>query len=128
MSAFDRFCAATKRTVKKITDKTEEVFDSVATSIKIKNLETKIDELYEDLGRIVYRDCHTEEDLEEEKLKVIAAIDALFDRIAELKAAVAPATEDVAEEAVEAENDVAADAEVATEEAAEPAESTNEEN
>jgi hypothetical protein len=45
----------------------------------------KIDEQYENLGRIVYRDLHTEEDLEEEKLRVIAAIDALFDRITELK-------------------------------------------
>ena len=85
MSAFNRFCNATKRTVKKVTDKAEELFDSAANAIKIKNLEAKIDEQYEDLGRIVYRDLHTEEDLEEEKLRVIAAIDALFDRITELK-------------------------------------------
>lgn len=116
MSAFNRFCAATKRTVKKITNKTEEVFDSVANSIKIKNLEMKIDELYEDLGRIIYRDLHTEENLEEEKLQVIAAIDALFDRISELKAAAAPAAEETAEEAAEEV------AEVVTEEAAAPAE------
>ena len=113
MSAFNRFCTATKRTVKKITDKTEEVFDSVANSIKIKNLEMKIDEQYENLGRIVYRDLHTEEDLEEDKLKVIAAIDALFDLIAELKEASTPAAT-TEEEA----------AEVVTEEAEAPAEET----
>lgn len=85
MSAFNRFCNATKRTVKKVTDKAEELFDSAANAIKIKNLEAKIDEQYEDLGRIIYRDLHTEEDLEEDKLRVIAAIDALFDRLEELK-------------------------------------------
>ena len=122
MSAFNRFCAATKRTVKKITDKTEEVFDSVSTSIKIKNLEMKVDELYEDLGRIVYRDLHTEEDLEEEKLKVIAAIDALFDRIAELKAASAPAPAEAAEENAEP---VAEDTAAPAEEAATPADTTD---
>ena len=85
MSTFNRFCNNVKHTFKKISDKTEELFDSAANSVKIKNLEMKIDEQYENLGRIVYRDLHTEEDLEEEKLRVIAAIDALFDRITELK-------------------------------------------
>ncbi len=96
MSAFNRFCDATKRTVKKVTDKAEELFDSAASAIKIKNLEAKIDEQYEDLGRIIYRDLHTEEDLEEDKLRVIAAIDALFDRLEELKAK--PVKEEAAEE------------------------------
>ena len=91
MSTFNRFCNNVKNTFKKLSDKTEELFDSAANSVKIKNLEMKIDEQYENLGRIVYRDLHTDEDLEEEKLRVIAAIDALFDRIAELKTA--PATE-----------------------------------
>lgn len=109
MSIFNRAWIATKRTAKKISDKTEELIDSATLSVKIKNLEMKIDELYETLGRIVYRDLHTEEDLEEEKLKAIASIDALFDRIAELKAAKktaeeaeeAPATEEPAEAAEE---------------------------
>ena len=98
MSAFNRFCNATKRTVKKVTDKAEELFDSAANAIKIKNLEAKIDEQYEDLGRIVYRDLHTEEDLEEEKLRVIAAIDALFDRLEELKSKPEEAEEECAAE------------------------------
>ena len=64
----------------------------------------KIEEKYEDLGRLVYRDLHTEEDLEEEKLRIIAEIDALFDTIAELKAAPteeAPTEEPAAEAASE---------------------------
>ena len=86
MSTFNRFCNNVKNTFKKISDKTEELFDSAANSVKIKNLEMKIDEQYENLGRIVYRDLHTEEDLEERKLEIIAKIDALFDELEALKA------------------------------------------
>ena len=117
MSVFNRFCNATKRTVKKVSDKAEELFDSTATLIKIKNLEAKIDEQYEDLGRIVYRDLHTEEDLEEEKLRVIAAIDALFDRLEELKAT----TEAPAETEDKTESEPAPEAPVAEETKEEPA-------
>lgn len=124
MSAFNRFCNATKRTVKKVTDKAEELFDSAANAIKIKNLEAKIDEQYEDLGRIVYRDLHTEEDLEEEKLRVIAAIDALFDRLEELKSAPAETEEECAteEECCECCKEAAAEAVAADEPAETPAE------
>ena len=117
MSVFNRFCDATKRTVKKVSDKAEELFDSTATLIKIKNLEAKIDEQYENLGRIVYRDLHTEEDLEEEKLRVIAAIDALFDRLEELKAT----TEAPAETEDKTEAEPAPEAPVAEETKEEPA-------
>ena len=115
MSAFNRFVNATKRTFKKIADKTEEVVDSAVDSIKIKNLEIKIDEQYENLGRIVYRDLHTEDDLEEEKLRVIAEIDALFDRIEELKNGckeeAAESEEAPAEEAAEESTEEKADEE-----------------
>ena len=110
MSAFNRFVAATKRTAKKISNKTEEVFDSAAHSFKIKNLEMKMDELYEELGRIVYRDLHTDEDLEEQKMQIVAELDGLFDRISLLKeemqknkkkAEEAEAAEETTEEATE---------------------------
>lgn len=116
MSTFNRFCNNVKSTFKKISDKTEELFDSASNTIKIKNLEMKIDEQYENLGRIVYRDLHTEEDLEEEKLRVIAAIDALFDRITELKSA--PAAE---AECADASKDAAQGEQPAAEPAAEKA-------
>jgi len=96
MSTFNRFFNNVRKTFKKISDKTEELIDTTANCVKIKNLEMKIDEQYENLGRIVYRDLHTEEDLEEEKLRVIAAIDALFDRLEELKTK--PVKEEAAEE------------------------------
>jgi len=103
MSTFNRFCNAARRTAGKITDRAGELVDNATAAVKIKGLEMRIDEQYENLGRVIYRDLHTEESLEEEKLRIIAAIDALFDRIAELKGEVAePAEEpEAAEEAAE---------------------------
>lgn len=85
MSAFNRFCAKAREVAAKVTDKAEELVDSASKSLKIKSLEMRIDEQYEKLGCLVYRDLHVDEDLEEEKLQVIAAIDALFDELAVLK-------------------------------------------
>ena len=93
MSAFRRFCTATKRTANKVANKAEELADSAVLAVKIKNLEMKVEEKYEELGRLVYRDLHTDDDLEEEKLALVAAIDGLFDAIAELKYETAPAAE-----------------------------------
>ena len=120
MSTFNRFCNNVKNTFKKISDKTEELFDSAANSVKIKNLEMKIDEQYENLGRIVYRDLHTEEDLEEEKLRVIAAIDALFDRITELKSEPIKEAEFTDVSDAEADGEQPAAEEIAEEPACEP--------
>ena len=86
MSTFNRFCAKVRRATLKMTGKVEESVDNAAASVRAKNLEIQIDEQYENLGRIVYRDLHTEEDLEEKKLEIIAAIDAMFDELEEIKA------------------------------------------
>ena len=86
MSTFNRFCAKVRRGFIKMGDKVEELGDNAASSVRAKGLEIRIDEQYENLGRIVYRDLHTEENLEEEKLAVIAAIDALFDELEQIKA------------------------------------------
>ena len=103
MSTIRRICDATKRTAKKIVKKAGDLADSALTALKIRNLEMKIEEKYEDLGAVVYRDLHTDDILEEEKLRIIAEIDALFDALAELKGTVsdgeAPAEEAPAEEA-----------------------------
>ena len=91
MSTFNRFLGKMGRGVKKVTNKVtgkvEEIGDNAAASVRAKTLEIHIDEQYENLGRIVYRDLHTEEDLEEQKLEIIAAIDAMFDELEEIKAA-----------------------------------------
>ena len=96
MSEFNRFCSAAKRTAGKITTKAGELADLAALKLKIKGLQLRIDEQYEKLGELVYRDLHTEDDLEAEKLAVIAAIDGLFDQLSELEgrcSAEPPATE-----------------------------------
>lgn len=85
MSAFNRFCAKAREVAAKVTDKAEALVDSASKSLKIKSLEMRIDEQYENLGRLIYRDLHIDEDLEEEKLEIIAAIDGLFDELAILK-------------------------------------------
>ena len=86
MSTFNRFCAKIGRGFRKLGDKVEDTCDSAAAAVRAKGLQIRIDEQYEHLGRIVYRDLHTEEDLEERKLEIIAKIDALFDELEALKA------------------------------------------
>lgn len=86
MSTFRRLCTATKRTAKQVVDKAESLADSAVTAVKIKNLEMKIDEKYEELGRLIYRDLHIDESLEEQKLALIAEIDGLYYAIDSLKA------------------------------------------
>lgn len=85
MSRFNRFCSKARRAAERVADKAEELVDSAARSVKVKSLEMRIDEKYEALGRVIYRDLHTDEVLEEEKLELIAAIDALYDELALLK-------------------------------------------
>jgi len=87
MSKMNRFFAKVGRGFKKVGAKVEDTCDSAAEAVRAKGLEIRIDEQYENLGRIVYRDLHTDEDLEETKLEIIAKIDALFDELEELKAA-----------------------------------------
>ena len=85
MSVFNRFCAKARSVAGKVTDKAEELVGSAARSVKIKALEIRIDEQYENLGKLIYRDLHIDEDLEDEKLALVATIDALYDELALLK-------------------------------------------
>ena len=98
MSKLNRFFAKAKNAAKKVADKAECAVDSAAKSVKVKSLEIRVDEQYEKLGKLVYRDLHTDDNLEEEKLEIIAAIDALFDQIAVLKAEKEEADEAPAED------------------------------
>ena len=103
MSKMNRFFAKVGRGFKKVGAKVEDTCDSAAEAVRAKGLEIRIDEQYENLGRIVYRDLHTEEDLEEMKLEIIAKIDALFDELEELKAAKAARKAEPEEEPCECE-------------------------
>ena len=109
MSVFNRFCAKARGVAGKVTDKAEELVGSAARSVKIKALEIRIDEQYENLGKLIYRDLHIDEDLEDEKLALVAAIDALYDELALLKG------ENTVDEAQDAEQESAEES-TATEE------------
>ena len=110
MSKMNRFFAKVGRGFKKFGAKVENTYDNAADSVRAKGLEIRIDEQYENLGRVVYRDLHTDEVLEEEKLALIAAIDALYDERALLKGE--PVSEET-EEAEEAQAPEAVEAEAA---------------
>lgn len=85
MSTFDHLRAKARHTAIEIGERVEELSDCTAISIKMRNLELRIEEQYERLGRVVYHDLHTDKNLEEKKLQIIATIDALFDEHEVLK-------------------------------------------
>ena len=85
MSFNNRVCESAKKTAKLVGEKAEGLVDSATKAVKIKSLEFKLEEQYEKLGEVVYRDCHVDDDLEEERLAVMAAIDAIFDELAVLR-------------------------------------------
>lgn len=93
MSTLNRFLAKARRAAEIAADKASELAADASHAMKLKSLQIRIDEQYEKLGELVYRDLHVEESLEEEKLAVIAAIDALFDELSILTAEDAPAKE-----------------------------------
>lgn len=116
MSKMNRFFAKVGNGFKKFGEKVGDTCDNAADSVRAKGLEIRIDEQYENLGRLTYRAQHTGEDLEQEVMEVIAKIDALFDEMESIKAA-KEARKDKKEEAPAEE--CACECECAAEEATE---------
>ncbi|MBQ3064596.1 MAG: hypothetical protein IJC99_07365 [Clostridia bacterium] len=85
MSNWSRFLAKTQTAAEKVASKASALAAEASHAMKLKAMQSRIDEQYEKLGELVYRDLHVEESLEDEKLAVIAAIDALFDELLILK-------------------------------------------
>ena len=85
MSTFNRFLGKIGRGFKKVGDKVEGIGDSAADSVRAKTLQIRIEEQYELLGEVVYRSQHTEEDLGEKVMELMATIDALFDELETIK-------------------------------------------
>lgn len=85
MSTFDHLRVKARHTAIEIGERVEEFSDCTTISIKMKNLEMRIDELYERLGRVVYHELHAGKDLSDKKMELIAEIDALFDEHEVLK-------------------------------------------
>ena len=112
MSAFNRFCKKAKRAAVKVGDKAGEMMQSVSRSVKIKSLEMRVDEKYEELGKIVYQDLYVDESLEDQKLQIIAEIDALFAEIAVLKEETDEDVEDIDEEELAQDDEPAQEADI----------------
>ena len=112
MSAFNRFCKKAQRAAVKVGDKAGEMMQSVSRSVKIKSLEMRVDEKYEELGKIVYQDLYVDESLEDQKLQIIAEIDALFDEIAVLKEETDEDVEDIDEEELAQDDEPAQEADI----------------
>lgn len=112
MSAFNRFCKKAKRAAVKVGDKAGEMMQSVSRSVKIKSLEMRVDEKYEELGKIVYQDLYVDESLEDQKLQIIAEIDALFAEIAVLKEEKDEDVEDIDEEELAQDDEPAQEADI----------------
>ncbi len=79
MSTFDQLRAKARHTAIEIGERVEELSDCTTISIKMKNLELRMEEQYERLGRVVYHELHTGKDHSQKKMEIIATIDALFD-------------------------------------------------
>ena len=120
MSTFNRFLGKVGRSFKKVGDKVEGIGDSAADSVRAKTLQIRIEEQYELLGEVVYRSQHTEEDLGEKVMELMATIDGLFDELETIKAKKA-ARKAAKEAAKEAAEEAAAEEAVAEEVAAEEA-------
>ena len=112
MSAFNRICTKAKRAAVKVGDKAGEMMQSVSRSVKIKSLEMRVDEKYEELGKIVYQDLYVDESLEDQKLQIIAEIDALFAEIAVLKEETDEDVEDIDEEELAQDDEPAQEADI----------------
>ena len=85
MSNWSRFWAKTQTAAERVASKASDLAAEASHALKLRAMQARIDEQYEKLGELVYRELHVEESLEEEKLAVIAAIDALFDELLILK-------------------------------------------
>ena len=109
MSKMNRFFAKVGRGFRKFGEKVENTCDSAAESVRAKGLEIRIDEQYENLGRLTYRAQHTGEDLEQNVMEIIAKIEALFDELEQIKAAKAARKEKAEEECDECTEEAAAE-------------------
>lgn len=128
MASWNEIKAKICKTTDKVVAKTSEVADTAAKHVKVKTIEGKLAEKYEELGRVYYVVLKGEETEEGKAEAIVAEIEAL---VAEKKAIKAEleAEKQRREEAKKAKAAAEAAADAATEEteAAEEAEEATEE-
>ena len=84
MSTFNRFCAKAKRTAVQVGGKVGEMSDNAAQAVRIKRVKIRMDEQYEKLGVLTYREIKGGEDLTDAKQEIVAAIEQLEAELATL--------------------------------------------
>ena len=114
MSKWNDFCTTVGKYANRAVKKTEELADTASVHIKLKNLDVKLCEEYEKLGRLAYKKLKDESwSGAEEIAACLETIDGMYARQNELKAeleaikakgeeAQAPSEEAPAEETAEA--------------------------
>ena len=86
MSKWNDFCTTVGKYANRAVKKTEELADTASVHIKLKNLDVKLCEEYEKLGRLTYKSAKTDEITD--PAEQIAKIDALRDEIQKLRDAI----------------------------------------
>ena len=66
------------KTTNKVVTKTGEVADIAAKHVKLKSIEGKITEKYEELGRYYYKQLKTEQDQSEKLTAIVSEVDKLI--------------------------------------------------
>ena len=69
------------KAAKKAVQKTGEIVDDTSMQIKLKSLESKRNKLYEELGRLTYRQLKTEESQAERIAQTIESLDEIREKI-----------------------------------------------
>ncbi|MBE6534487.1 MAG: hypothetical protein E7678_05935 [Ruminococcaceae bacterium] len=77
MSGFNNFCKKVKKTAAKVAKKTGEAADIAAKYVKLHKIDSKLDDRYEMLGRLTYKQLKTGESYAEKIALYIDSIDKL---------------------------------------------------
>lgn len=94
MSKWNDFCKSVKQLTEKAIKKTEEFTDVASLRIKIKTLEGKISEQYENLGALTYSSIKDGSDNKDAVMRITAKIDSYLADIAAYKLKLAKIEED----------------------------------
>lgn len=85
MTLFDDFTKKAARFTEDALDKTQELADSAKTQLKIKNLESQCEDVFNELGHYYYDTLQGHEALDEEVHLMCQKIEKINEQIEELK-------------------------------------------
>lgn len=86
MATWEEFCNGVKKFTKKVAVKTEELADLASLRIKLAQKKANLSELYEELGKLTYKQITDGGESADHAEEIIAKLDALTSEIAAMKA------------------------------------------